>query len=49
MENLLEQYYSLPVTSNPKDFLAGKGHWGLTAEEHKLAMELAKQICSAGQ
>jgi hypothetical protein len=46
MEQLLEQYYALPVTSNPKDFLDGKGHWGLTEEEHKMATSLAKQICA---
>ena len=45
MEELLKEYYSLPVTAMPQDFLAGKGNWGLTEEEYKTAMELAKKIC----
>jgi hypothetical protein len=46
MEKLLEQYYALPVTANPRDFLDGKGNWGLTESEYAEALKLAKQICA---
>lgn len=35
-------YARLPVTATPKDFLAGKGNWGLTEREYKQAKRLAQ-------
>ena len=37
-------YDSLPVTLTPQEFMAGKGCWGLTQNEFKLATRLARII-----
>ena len=41
------RYAALPTTSEPAEYLAGHGNWGLTEEEATEATELARFITSA--
>jgi hypothetical protein len=41
---LEREYYALPVTATPKDFLLGHGNWGLAEWEYREAERLAKAI-----
>ena len=46
-EALKEAYEHLPTTVPPEQFLAGQGNWGLTENEYKIAIILAKALTKA--
>lgn len=43
-KSALKEYYALPVTESPEEFLKGYGNWGLTETEYKKAKTLAQLI-----